>query len=117
MKFEAEIAELVQACPGARGAALMDSDGIPVVTHPQSSTLEAVAAEFATVIREVDRSGREFQHGRLQQLLVRTEVAAVIFTEVARDCFLLVLLDADGSAGKARFLSRLVAGRLHADFS
>ena len=116
MSIEHAIEALVERCPGARGAAVMDLDGIPVVARPRDAGLEELGAELASILRDVDRSAREFQHGALRQVSVTAENAVVVLTAVAAGYFLMLVLGADGLAGKARFLSRLTGERLHADF-
>ena len=116
MKFDDAMRDLIDRCPGARGAAIVDPDGIPVVVEPDESTLEALGTEFAAIVGGVDRAGREFHHGGLQQLSVFTQNAVVILTSLAAGYFLVLVLDRDAVAGKGRFLSRLAGERLHAEF-
>ena len=116
MNFGQVIEELLAECPGSRGAAIVDPDGIPVVTHPHGTGLEVLGAEFASVVREVDDAGREFRHGGLQQFFVTAENAVVILTSIAAGYFLMLVLDRGGLVGKARFLSRLAGERLYPEF-
>ncbi len=116
MSFDDVIASLLERCPGARGAAVVDADGIPVVSSPHDPTIEALVAEYAAVLREIDHAGREFQHGGLRQLHVVAEHAAVVLTVIAAGYFLVLVLDPEGSSGRARFLSRLAGERLYPEF-
>ena len=116
MNFEAEITRLVERCPGSRGAAIVDPDGIPVVSIPESSSLEALGTELAAVVAGVDRTGREFDHGSLQQLSVWAEDAVVVLTSLAAGYFLVLLLDRTAVVGKGRLLSRLAGTRLYSEF-
>lgn len=116
MNFEAEISRLVERCPGARGAAIMDPDGIPVVTIPESSALEALGTELATVVAGVERTGREFDHGSLEQLSVWAEDAVVLLTSLAAGYFLVLVLDRTALVGKGRLLSRVAGARLYSEF-
>jgi predicted regulator of Ras-like GTPase activity (Roadblock/LC7/MglB family) len=94
--------ELVERCPGARGAAIVDPDGIPVVVLPDEATLEALGTEFASII--------------VQQLSVYAENAVVILTSLAAGYSLVLVLNRDGLAGKGRFMSRLTGERLYSEF-
>ena len=116
MNFEDAMQSLIDRCPGARGAAIIDPDGIPVVVMPDDSSLEALGAELATIVGGVDRAGREFHHGGLRQLSVQAEKAVVILTSLAAGYFLVLVLNRDGIPGKGRFLSRLTGERLHSEF-
>lgn len=116
MSFDEVIGGLMERCPGSRGAAIVDADGIPVVSLPHDGTLEALVAEYAAVLREIDQAGREFQHGSLRQFFVAAEHAVVVLTVIAAGYFLVLILDPGGSIGKARFLSRLAGERLYPEF-
>jgi predicted regulator of Ras-like GTPase activity (Roadblock/LC7/MglB family) len=108
--------KLLERCPGARGAAIVDPDGIPVVVTPDEAALEALGTEFASIVGGVERTGREFHHGGLQQLSIYAEHAVVILTALAAGYFLVLVLNRDGLAGKGRFLSRLTGERLYSEF-
>jgi len=107
---------LMARVPGARGAAIVDPDGIPVVVTPDEGTLEALGTEFAAIVGGVERTGREFHHGGLQQLSIYAEHAVVVLTTLASGYFLVLVLNRDGLAGKGRFLSRLTGERLYSEF-
>ena len=116
MNFEQEMLTLVERCPGSQGAAIVDPDGIPVALTPHDASLEALGTEFATIVAGVDRAGREFDHGELQQLLVYSEAAIVVLTSLAAGYFLVLVLDRTGLVGKGRLLSRLTGSRLYSEF-
>jgi len=116
MAFDEVVREVVERCPGARGAAIIDADGIPVVTVDEDGRLEELAAEYSTVVREIQRAARELDHGELAQVTVEADLLTIILTTIAAGYFLVVLLAAGGLQGKARFLSRLAGARLHSEF-
>jgi predicted regulator of Ras-like GTPase activity (Roadblock/LC7/MglB family) len=116
VNFEESMRQLMEDCPGARGAAIVDADGIPVVVTPRESSLEALGAELATILRDLAAAAREFQHGRLEQCSVFAEDATIVLTTIATGYFLVLVLSRDGLAGKGRFLSRLARERLHSEF-
>ena len=116
MNFEQPIEQLLKDCPGARGAAIVDPDGIPVVVSPQDTTLETLGAELATIVRDLAEAAREFRHGDLQQLAVFAEDAVIILTTITAGYFLVLVLGRGGLTGKGRFLSRLVRTRLYSEF-
>ncbi|MFV2072843.1 MAG: roadblock/LC7 domain-containing protein [Thermoanaerobaculales bacterium] len=116
MNFDDSVKGLLERCPGARGAAIVDPDGIPVVVRPREGSLEALGAELATVVRDLSEAAREFHHGDLEQFSVYAEDAIIILTTMAAGYFLVLVLDRDGIAGKGRFLSRLTGARLYSEF-
>jgi predicted regulator of Ras-like GTPase activity (Roadblock/LC7/MglB family) len=116
VNFDQVVAELIEQCRGARGAAIIDRDGIPVVALPRGASLEVLGAEFASLLRGVGEAGRELSHGELKQFWVSAENAEVIVTSMAGGYFLLLVLDPDGLTGRGRFLSRLAGERLHSEF-
>ena len=116
MTFEESMKELLESCPGARGAAIVDPDGIPVVVSPEDGSLEVLGAELATILHDLAEAARELQHGQLEQCSVFAEDAVIILTVIAAGYFLVLVVDRDGLAGKGRFLSRLVRTRLYSEF-
>jgi len=116
VNFEDSMQQLIEDCPGARGAAIVDPDGIPVVATPREDSLEALGAELATILRDLAEAAREFQHGRLKQCSVFAEDATIVLTTIAAGYFLVLVLSRDGLAGRGRFLSRLARERLHSEF-
>ena len=77
MNFEAEITELVERCPGSRGAAIVDPDGIPVVTIPRQLVARGAGGGVRADRRAAwTEAGREFEHGSLQQFSVWAEDAS-----------------------------------------
>ncbi len=116
MSFEQSIERLLASCPGARGAAVIDADGIPVVAYPRLASLEVLGAEFASILHDVGQAGRELQHGALQQISIYAEDVVVILTTITAGYFLVLVLEREAIVGKGRFLSRLTGGRLYPEF-
>lgn len=117
MSFDEVVSDLLHGCPEARGAAIVDPDGIPVVAYPSGSALEVLCAEFASILREVGQAGREFHHGALRQFSVHAERVIIILTSLAEGYFLLLVLDTGAVVGRARFLSRVAGERLYPEFA
>ena len=116
MNFSEAMENLLARVPGARGAAIVDPDGSAVVVTPDEGTLAALGTEFAGIVGGVERTGREFHHGGLQQLSIYAEHAVVVLTALAAGYFLVLVLNRDGLVGKGRFLSRLTGERLYSEF-
>jgi predicted regulator of Ras-like GTPase activity (Roadblock/LC7/MglB family) len=116
VKFETSMQDLLENCPGARGAAIVDPDGIPVVVSPKDGSMETLGAELVTVLHDLAEAAREFQHGNLEQCSIFAEDAVIVLTMLASGYFLVLVLGRDGLAGKGRFLSRLVRARVYSEF-
>jgi len=116
VSFEESMRELLESCPGARGAAIVAPDGIPVVVSPEDGSLEVLGAELATILHDLAEAARELQHGQLEQCSVFAEDAVIILTTIAAGYFLVLVVSRDGLVGKGRFLSRLARARLHSEF-
>jgi len=116
VNFEEPMQRLLDNCPGAQGAAIVDPDGIPVVVTPHEGSLETLGVELATILRDLAEAAREFQHGRLEQCSVFAEDAIIILTTINAGYFLILVMSRDGLAGKARFQSRVVGARLYSEF-
>lgn len=116
MSFEESMKELLESCPGARGAAIVDPDGIPVAVSPDDGSLEVLGAELATVLHDLAEAARELKHGQLEQCSVFAEDAVIILTTIAAGYFLVLVLGRDASAGRGRFRSRITRTRLYSEF-
>jgi predicted regulator of Ras-like GTPase activity (Roadblock/LC7/MglB family) len=117
VNFENTLSDLVVACPGALGAAIVDPDGIPLAFAPDKDpALEVLGAELSSILRDIDQAGRELDHGPLHQLSVSAESATVVVTTTGGGYFIVLVLSPDGVAGRARFLYRLTGERLYSEF-
>ncbi|MCD4750300.1 MAG: roadblock/LC7 domain-containing protein [Thermoanaerobaculales bacterium] len=116
MNFDDSVRDLLECCPGATVAAIVDPDGIPVVVYPFTPELETLGAELAAMIGEINAAGRELDHGAMRQFSVTTEKAQIVLTTMSGGYFLVLLLDCDAVTGKACFQSRLTGERLYSEF-
>ena len=114
--FDEAVQDLLTRCPGSRAAAIVAPDGIPVVAEPSISEMELLGAELANIVREMEQSGQELHHGRLQQFVVEAENAQVLLTTMSEGYFLLMLLDSDAIIGRAKFVCRVAGERLRSEF-
>ncbi len=108
--------KLLQGCPEAEAAALMDPDGIPVLVEPRSYDVEVLGAEMASMVREMEDASRELQHGKLRQLEVCTDSRMLLLTTIVEGYFLLIFLEAQAVAGRAKFYSRVAREALYSEF-
>ena len=97
---------------------IMGTDGIPIeklVVHPDPN-LEAVAAEYTTLLRASVSAADDTGLGDLLELWVVTEKLMTILVAITSDYFLFAALAPGALAGRARFALRLAGLRLKREF-
>jgi predicted regulator of Ras-like GTPase activity (Roadblock/LC7/MglB family) len=110
MTFKEALAKVVTGTPGARGALIIGTDGIPVEEFSpgdESVDLPAVAVEFQGVLEEArkvaDTLGSEPSRG-LEELVLQTTHDLLVFRALDEEYYLVVAMDRGGLLGKARYL-------------
>jgi predicted regulator of Ras-like GTPase activity (Roadblock/LC7/MglB family) len=90
---------------GALALSLVDHDGIPVesINSDPDLDLEMLAAELITQARSISDDHRELGVGRVHQFSVSTDRFTLMVGSVAEGYYLMLVLGADGSYGRARF--------------
>jgi len=119
MSFHSILSEIVGACPGALGLALMGSDGIPIDQVAGTAAGDSVAddvgvlgVEFGRILEEVRKAADSVGGGGPEELSVRLGHFQVVLRAVDDDTYLVMALAPAGNAGKARFLLRRHLGAL-----
>jgi predicted regulator of Ras-like GTPase activity (Roadblock/LC7/MglB family) len=84
---------------------LMGMDGLPVekVIRDDSLNVEALTAEFTTVIKVTNASSAEIDAGQVDEVLILSNKIVLLTKNITSDYFLLLVLTADGNLGRARF--------------
>jgi len=112
MSFESILGQVLGECPGALGAALMGSDGVPIAeaTAPAASELTdelgVLGIEFGRVLDEARKAADAAAAGSLVELAVRTERFHVLIQAVDPDTYLVLVLAPEANVGKGRYLMR-----------
>ena len=112
MSFETVLQAIVEECPGALGAALMGSDGIPiaqVAAHgaaDDADELSVLGVEFGRILDEARKAGDASGAGATLELSVRTERFHVVLHAVDAETYLMLALAPHGNVGKGRYLLR-----------
>jgi predicted regulator of Ras-like GTPase activity (Roadblock/LC7/MglB family) len=112
MSFETVLQAIVEECPGARGAALMGADGIPIaqVAAPgadeYADEVSVLGIEFGRILDEARKAGDAAGAGATFELSVRTERFHVVVQPVDHETYLVLALAPDGNVGKGRYLLR-----------
>jgi predicted regulator of Ras-like GTPase activity (Roadblock/LC7/MglB family) len=120
MSFREHLQQVVEKVEGAVGCALMGTDGIEVDSHhlPDEAGLDVrtLLIEFSGLFRAAREAAEANRAGGVSELSVHSDRLLVVARLVSPEYFLVVALRPDGNFGKARFVLRVTAPRLLAEF-
>ncbi len=109
---------LAARVPEARLLIVMATDGIPVekLTVRADPRLEAVAAEYTTLLRASSSAAGDTGLGDLRELTIVTEKMTALLVAITPEYFLFAALDPGALLGRARFALKLAGMSLEAEF-
>lgn len=116
--FAETLRSISSRVPETQVLMIMGTDGIPIeklVLRPDPN-LEAVAAEYTTLLRASVSAADDTGLGELKELWVVTERLTAILVAITADYFLFAALAPGALAGRARFALRLAGMRLRREF-
>ncbi len=116
--FSDALQTVARRVPEAQMLVVMGTDGIPieklvVVADPN---LEAVAAEYTTLLRASLLAASDTNLGDLHELSVVTEKMVALLVAITREYYLFAALGPGAFVGRARFALRMASAALHAEF-
>ena len=114
MSFASILQEIVDECGGGLAAALMGADGIPIeqveATDEAAVSLgdevDVLGVEFGRILDEMRKASDSVGGGSLEEVSVRLSNFWVLMRVVDEETFLVLAIEPNGNAGKARFLMR-----------
>ena len=114
MTFASILQEIVDECGGGLAAALMGADGIPIEEVERSGEpgeslkdgVDVLGVEFGRILDEMRKASDSVGGGALEEVSVRLSNFWVLMRMVDEETFLVLAIEPDGNAGKARFLMR-----------
>src|SRR5258708_19247506 len=94
------------------------TDGIPIgrLTVRPDPNLDAVAAEYTTLLRASVSTASDTGLGELRELTVVTEKMIALLVAITHDYFLFAALSPGALTGRARFVLRLATPTLQSTF-
>ncbi len=112
-----ELRRLVRRVDGARRVSLVGTDGLAIATVPsggngEEDSWEALATDYAALLRRLSRGQGDLSFGQPRELLLRADQAQLLLMPVNDDCFLVLLLGPQSPAGQAAHLMRGTGMRL-----
>jgi predicted regulator of Ras-like GTPase activity (Roadblock/LC7/MglB family) len=90
---------------GTLGAVVMGLDGISIETrvHDSLVNIEALAAEYSSLLKGTATTTQEIGLGLIEELVVASQSRVIVIRMITPEYFLLALLDKNGNIGKTRF--------------
>lgn len=103
--FTERLQQVTDRIDGALALSLIAKDGIPVETYTkeESLDLELLAAELMAQVRAVAHNHQELSVGEVKHFAVTTDRYVLMIGALTEDYYLLLVLEAGSSSGRARF--------------
>jgi predicted regulator of Ras-like GTPase activity (Roadblock/LC7/MglB family) len=116
--FAAALRNVAQRVPESRVLMVMATDGIPIeklVIHADPN-MEAVAAEYTSLLRASLSAAADTGLGQLRELAVHTEKMIALLVSITPEYFIFAALQPDAIVGRARFALRMAGMALESEF-
>ncbi len=106
MSFSDNLRRITESLQDALGVALVGMDGIVVEEQKMDNLLDlsAHAAEFSTVLRQMEEVSESLRLGKAQELSFLGEKGVIVIKKINPEYFLLLVMQSDLNFGKSRFL-------------
>ncbi len=104
MDFKKILEETLSNVEGAIGAGLVGMDGIVIdqISHNASFDINAVGAEYSSIIKNAMRASSNFGLGNTTEILITTDKATMIMMMVGQNYFVTLAINLDGNLGRGR---------------
>ncbi len=116
--FGETLRKVARRVPESQVLMVMGTDGIPIeklVLLPDPN-MEAVAAEFTSLLRASLSAAADTGLGQLQELAIHTERMTALLVSITPEYFLFAALQPDAVVGRARFALRIAGVALEGEF-
>ena len=113
--FTERLQKVLQTVEGARAVAVIGRDGIAVerLALSDEPNLDLATAQFTDIAKKLQNANEELEAGGLKEMIQKTERYLVVLTTITPEYFLMMILSADGSLGRARFELRKAAAAFY----
>jgi len=111
MTFREILHRMVDQTPGARGAAVVDAEGIALEEYAKGPDLDlaGLAVEFQEVLGQAAKvAGAALEGAALSELTLRAGDQQLLLRRIDDEFVLILVLRHDGILGKARYLCDLL---------
>lgn len=117
--FKEALEAIAKRVPETRVLMIMATDGIPIeklVVQPDAN-LEAVTAEYTTLLRSSLATARDTGVGELHELAVVSENMTALMERITSDYYFFACLAPGAILGRARFALRIAGASLEREFA
>jgi predicted regulator of Ras-like GTPase activity (Roadblock/LC7/MglB family) len=117
--FSDALKKIAGRVPETQVLMIMGIDGIPIerlVVQPHAN-MEAVAAEYTTLLRASVSAAADTGLGDLRELSVVTDSMTALLVGITAEYFLFAALAPGAFAGRARFALRMASVELESEFT
>lgn len=100
---------IAQKVNGALAVMVVGLDGFIIeqnLVKESPLSLESVAAEAATLLRQAQSSAADLEGGIIEEISLRTDHYYILTRTITNEYFLCLVLTVDGNFGRARFEMR-----------
>jgi predicted regulator of Ras-like GTPase activity (Roadblock/LC7/MglB family) len=103
--FTETLNDIAQRLENIHCILLMGIDGLPIEKVIVSDTVnvEAITAEFTTILRITAHTANETNAGNLEEIIVISDQLILLTKSITPEYFILLVLPQDGNLGRARF--------------
>jgi predicted regulator of Ras-like GTPase activity (Roadblock/LC7/MglB family) len=119
MAFREHLERICSKAEGTVAASIMGFDGIAVDTYERSDAsvdVSSMLVEYANILNQVRTAAGVLQSGTVRELIISTDKLTTISRPLTADYFLVLALAPDANWGKARFMMRVTAPEVQAEF-
>jgi predicted regulator of Ras-like GTPase activity (Roadblock/LC7/MglB family) len=116
--FADALEDVARRVPETEVLMIIGTDGIPIerLSLRPDPNMEAVAAEYTTLLRASLAASADTGLGSLQELAITTDRMAILLTAITPEYFLFASLSPGALIGRARFALRLAGLALRREF-
>jgi predicted regulator of Ras-like GTPase activity (Roadblock/LC7/MglB family) len=120
MAFREHLERVCSSVEGTVAASIMGFDGIAVDTYERDAgaglDVSSMLVEYANILNQVRTAAGVLKSGNVRELIISTDQLTTISRPLTPDYFLVLALAPDANWGKARFVMRVTAPEVRAEF-
>ena len=119
MPFAEALKDVARRVPETQLVMVMGTDGIPIekLVVRADPNMDAIAAEYTTLLRASVSAAADTWLGDLRELSIVTEKMVALLVAITSEYFLFAALAPDAVTGRARFALRLAGLGLEKEFA
>jgi predicted regulator of Ras-like GTPase activity (Roadblock/LC7/MglB family) len=117
--FREALQTIVLKVPEIRYVMVMGTDGIPIdrLDVVPRDNMEAIAAEYTTILRSSVTAAADTGLGGLRELVVVTEGMTAVLMAITPEYFVFACLPPEAGLGRARYVLRVASLALSSEFA